>query len=40
MVKRTFQPHNTKRKRGHGYRKRLKRTLLRRMRKGRKRLMP
>lgn len=40
MTKRTFQPHNTKRKRGHGYRARLKRTLMRRMRKGREKLVP
>ena len=40
MTKRTFQPSNIRKNRGHGYRSRLKRTLQRRMRKGRKRLVP
>jgi len=42
-VKRTFQPHNKRRKRTHGFRKRMKTrggrlTLQRRRRKGRRRL--
>jgi large subunit ribosomal protein L34 len=40
MVKRTFQPNVRRRKKTHGFRSRLKRTLKRRMKKGRHKLIP
>jgi len=40
MTKRTFQPSKRRRAKTHGYRARTKRTLQRRIRKGRKRLIP